>query len=118
MKTIWKFLLCAQAVRAGERQQSGDCSAHSAQAERLNGGMLEERSQLQNKERASRFSGPSLTKIEMEAQLQAITDHRRRRWYGDRSEKIRTYNYKDNRRPSRLNENFSLQQILEGDLTS
>lgn len=36
---------------------------------------------------------------------------------GDRSEKIRTYNFKDNRvTDHRLNQNFSLEQILEGDL--
>ena len=59
-----------------------------------------------------------LYKIEMEAQLQAITDQRRSQvGTGDRSEKIRTYNYKDNRvTDHRLNENFSLQQVLEGDL--
>ena len=36
---------------------------------------------------------------------------------GDRSEKIRTYNYKDNRiTDHRLNENFTLDASLEGDL--
>jgi peptide chain release factor 1 len=35
---------------------------------------------------------------------------------GSRSEKIRTYNYKDNRATDhRLNENFSLNSVLEGD---
>lgn len=78
----------------------------------------EERSQLQNKERAKQILRAKLYKIEMEAQLQAITDQRRSQvGTGDRSEKIRTYNYKDNRvTDHRLNENFSLQQILEGDL--
>ena len=36
---------------------------------------------------------------------------------GGRSEKIRTYNYKDNRvTDHRLNQNFGLNPILEGDL--
>jgi peptide chain release factor 1 len=36
---------------------------------------------------------------------------------GARSEKIRTYNYKDNRvTDHRLNLNFSLNPVLEGDL--
>ena len=36
---------------------------------------------------------------------------------GDRSEKIRTYNFKDNRiTDHRLNENFSLDTALEGNL--
>jgi peptide chain release factor 1 len=78
----------------------------------------EERSQLQNKERAKQILRAKLYKIEMEAQMQAITDHRRSQvGTGDRSEKIRTYNFKDNRvTDHRLNENFSLQQVLEGDL--
>jgi peptide chain release factor 1 len=78
----------------------------------------EERSQLQNKERAKQILRAKLYKIEMEAQLQAITDQRRSQvGTGDRSEKIRTYNFKDNRvTDHRLNENFSLQQVLEGDL--
>ena len=36
---------------------------------------------------------------------------------GSRSEKIRTYNYKDNRATDhRLGENFSLNSVLEGDI--
>ena len=36
---------------------------------------------------------------------------------GSRSEKIRTYNYKDNRATDhRLGQNFSLNTILEGDI--
>ena len=36
---------------------------------------------------------------------------------GERCEKIRTYNYKDNRvTDHRLNQNFSLEPVLEGDL--
>jgi len=78
----------------------------------------EERSQLQNKERAKQILRAKLYKIEMEAQLQAIYDERRAQvGTGDRSEKIRTYNYKDNRvTDHRLNQNFSLEQVLEGDL--
>ncbi len=54
----------------------------------------------------------------MQARQQAIYDERKSQvGTGDRSEKIRTYNYKDNRvTDHRLNENFSLQQVLEGDL--
>jgi peptide chain release factor 1 len=36
---------------------------------------------------------------------------------GSRSEKIRTYNYKDNRvTDHRLNQNFTLTPVLEGDI--
>lgn len=78
----------------------------------------EERSQLQNKERAKQILRAKLYKIEMEAQQKAIMDERRAQvGTGDRSEKIRTYNYKDNRvTDHRLNLNFSLEQFLEGDL--
>lgn len=78
----------------------------------------EERSQLQNKERAKQILRAKLYKIEMEAQMKAITDERRAQvGTGDRSEKIRTYNYKDNRvTDHRINQNFNLPVVLEGDL--
>lgn len=78
----------------------------------------EERSQLQNKERAKQILRAKLYKLELEAQQQAIMDERRSQvGTGDRSEKIRTYNYKDNRvTDHRLNQNFSLEQVLEGEL--
>jgi peptide chain release factor 1 len=78
----------------------------------------EERSQLQNKERAKEILRAKLFKMQIEAQQQAAADHKRSSiGTGDRSEKIRTYNFKDNRLTDhRLNQNFSLQQILEGDL--
>ena len=78
----------------------------------------EERSQLQNKERAKQILRAKLYDREMQARQQAIYDERKAQvGTGDRSEKIRTYNYKDNRLTDhRLNLNFSLQQVLEGDL--
>ncbi len=78
----------------------------------------EERSQLQNKERAKQILRNKLYKQKLEEQQKAIYDQRKMQvGTGDRSEKIRTYNYKDNRLTDhRLNMNFSLQQVLEGDL--
>jgi peptide chain release factor 1 len=78
----------------------------------------EERSQLQNKERAKQILRAKLYKIELEERQKAIYDQRKQQvGTGDRSEKIRTYNYKDNRLTDhRLNMNFSLQQVLEGDI--
>jgi peptide chain release factor 1 len=78
----------------------------------------EERSQLQNKERAKQILRNKLYQLELEARQRAIYDERKAQvGTGDRSEKIRTYNYKDNRLTDhRLNLNFSLQQVLEGDL--
>lgn len=78
----------------------------------------EERSQLQNKERAKQILRNKLYKIKLEEQQKAIYDQRKSQvGTGDRSEKIRTYNYKDNRvTDHRLNLNFSLTKILEGDL--
>lgn len=79
----------------------------------------EERSQLQNKERAKNILRTKLYKIKLEEQQKEIYDQRKSQvGSGDRSEKIRTYNYKDNRvTDHRLGQNFSLQQVLEGDLT-
>jgi peptide chain release factor 1 len=78
----------------------------------------EERSQLQNKERAKQILRAKLYKIEMERQQQELYEQKRAQvGTGDRSEKIRTYNFKDNRcTDHRLNQNFSLTQILEGEL--
>lgn len=78
----------------------------------------EERSQLQNKERAKQILRAKLYKIEMEARQKALAEAKRSQvGTGDRSEKIRTYNFKDNRvTDHRLNCNFSLQQVLEGEL--
>ncbi len=78
----------------------------------------EERSQLQNKERAKQILRAKLFKIETEARQKALADAKRSQvGTGDRSEKIRTYNFKDNRvTDHRLNMNFSLQAVLEGDL--
>lgn len=78
----------------------------------------EERSQLQNKERAKQILRAKLYKLEVEARQKALAEAKRSQvGTGDRSEKIRTYNFKDNRvTDHRLNMNFSLQAILEGDL--
>lgn len=78
----------------------------------------EERSQLQNKERAKQILRAKLYKIEVENRQKALADAKRSQvGTGDRSEKIRTYNFKDNRvTDHRLNMNFPLQAILEGDL--
>lgn len=78
----------------------------------------EERSQLQNKARAMQILRAKLYDIEIQRQQKEIYDKRKVQvGTGDRSEKIRTYNYKDNRiTDHRLNENFSLPQVMEGDL--
>ncbi len=78
----------------------------------------EERSQLQNKERAMQILRAKLYEIKLREQQEAVTSMRRSQvGTGARSEKIRTYNYKDNRATDhRLNQNYGLQQVLEGDL--
>ena len=59
-----------------------------------------------------------MPQIELETRQKAMAEAKRSQvGTGDRSEKIRTYNFKDNRvTDHRLNTNFSLQQVLEGDL--
>lgn len=78
----------------------------------------EERSQLQNKERAMQILRAKLYEMKLREQQEAVTSMRRSQvGTGSRSEKIRTYNYKDNRATDhRLNHNFPLNSILEGNL--
>ena len=56
--------------------------------------------------------------IQLREQQEKITSERRSQvGTGSRSEKIRTYNYKDNRATDhRLGQNFNLSSVLEGDV--
>lgn len=78
----------------------------------------EERSQLQNKERAMQILRAKLYEMKLREQQEAVTSMRRSQvGTGSRSEKIRTYNYKDNRvTDHRLGHNFTLNSVLEGDI--
>jgi peptide chain release factor 1 len=78
----------------------------------------EERSQLQNRERAMQILRAKLYEIKLREQQEAVTSMRRSQvGTGARSEKIRTYNYKDNRvTDHRLGQNFTLNPVLQGDI--
>jgi peptide chain release factor 1 len=78
----------------------------------------EERSQLQNRERAMQILRAKLYEIKLREQQAEVTSMRRSQvGTGERSEKIRTYNYKDNRvTDHRLGQNFTLAPVLEGDI--
>ena len=78
----------------------------------------QERSQLQNRERALEILRAKLLEQEQrEAAARESSDRRAQVGSGDRSEKIRTYNYKDNRTTDhRLGRNFSLDPVLDGQL--
>ncbi len=78
----------------------------------------QERSQLQNRERALEILRAKLLAREQEQAAAAESSARRAQvGSGDRSEKIRTYNYKDNRTTDhRLGRNFSLEPVLDGQL--
>ena len=78
----------------------------------------EERSQLQNRERAMQILRAKLYELKLREQQEAVTSMRRSQvGTGSRSEKIRTYNYKDNRiTDHRLGQNFSLAPVLQGDI--
>src|SRR2546428_9151459 len=60
--------------------------------------MQDEKSQMKNRDKAMRVLRSRLLEMEQEKQHQAIASERRSMvGSGDRSEKIRTYNFKDNR---------------------
>ena len=78
----------------------------------------EERSQLQNKERALQILKAKLYDLEVQKQMQEITDLRRSQvGTGDRSERIRTYNFPQGRLTDhRISHNLSIWPVIEGDL--
>jgi len=79
----------------------------------------DEKSQLQNKERALKILRAKLLEIEQQKQLDEETKMRRSQiGSGDRSERIRTYNYPQSRiTDHRINfTTYRLNEILEGDL--
>jgi len=78
----------------------------------------QERSQLQNRERAMEILRAKLYEIQLdEANKKERSERLLQVGTGDRSEKIRTYNYKDNRvTDHRLGCNFSLEPMLSGQL--
>ncbi|HEY9746821.1 MAG TPA: peptide chain release factor 1 [Oculatellaceae cyanobacterium] len=80
--------------------------------------MTEERSQLQNREKALALLKVKLYDMELQKQQKEITDLRRSQvGTGDRSERIRTYNYPQDRLTDhRIGQNFSLTPVINGEL--
>ncbi|GER24757.1 peptide chain release factor 1 [Striga asiatica] len=78
----------------------------------------EERSQLKNKNRALQLLRAKLYEIKVREQQEQLRNQRRMQvGTGARSEKIRTYNYKDSRvTDHRLKMNFELTSFLDGDI--
>ncbi|KAM2898931.1 hypothetical protein COP2_008416 [Malus domestica] len=78
----------------------------------------EERSQLQNKHRAFQLLRAKLYKIKLREQQELIRNQRKSQvGTGSRAEKIRTYNFKDNRvTDHRLKTNYELTSFLGGDI--
>ncbi len=78
----------------------------------------EERSQLQNRERAMNLLKTKLYDIEVQKQMKEITDLRRSQvGTGDRSERIRTYNFPQGRcTDHRIGQNFNVWTVIEGDI--
>eukprot|EP00635_Sarcinochrysidales_sp_CCMP3193_P012367 CAMPEP_0118897056 /NCGR_PEP_ID=MMETSP1166-20130328/4623_1 /TAXON_ID=1104430 /ORGANISM="Chrysoreinhardia sp, Strain CCMP3193" /LENGTH=369 /DNA_ID=CAMNT_0006836121 /DNA_START=125 /DNA_END=1234 /DNA_ORIENTATION=+ len=77
----------------------------------------QERSQLKNKDLAMRLLRNKLYEIAQRERASEIRDQRLMQvGTGSRSEKIRTYNWKDSRcTDHRLNQNFPLDKVLSGD---
>jgi peptide chain release factor 1 len=81
--------------------------------------MQDEKSQLQNKQKAMRVLRARLLELERERQEQELSETRRSQiGRGERAEKIRTYNYPDNRvSDHRVSLTIKrLDRIVEGDL--
>jgi peptide chain release factor 1 len=81
--------------------------------------MQDEKSQIKNKEKAMRVLRSRLLEVERQRQQDAISAERRSQvGSGDRSEKIRTYNFKENRiTDHRIGfTSHQLDLIMEGDL--
>jgi peptide chain release factor 1 len=79
----------------------------------------DEKSQLQNKEKAMRILRARLYQMELERQQSVLAGARRSQvGSGERSEKIRTYNFKENRvTDHRIGLTLKrLEQVLDGDL--
>ena len=78
----------------------------------------EERSQLQNKERAMQILKAKLYDLEVQKQTKEITDLRRSQvGSGDRSERIRTYNFAQGRLTDyRIGQNLNVWTVIDGDL--
>lgn len=78
----------------------------------------EERSQLQNREKAMKMLKAKLYEAEMQRKEAEERSKRKSQvGTGGREEKIRTYNYKDDRvSEHRINQNFPLRKVIEGDL--
>merc|ERR1712087_666193 len=78
--------------------------------------VTQERSQLKNKELALSMLRAKLYAMQIEAQAAELASQRKMQvGTGARSEKIRTYNYKDSRcTDHRLSSNFALDGVLSG----
>jgi len=81
----------------------------------------DERSQLKNREKAMKVLRSRIYELELEKQQQEISSARKSMVKsGDRSEKIRTYNFPQNRvtdhRLEGENKNYSLREVIEGNL--
>ncbi|KAH7435588.1 hypothetical protein KP509_06G071000 [Ceratopteris richardii] len=78
----------------------------------------EERTQLKNKTRAFQLLRAKLFEIKMREQQESVSSRRKSQvGTGARSEKIRTYNYKDNRvSDHRTKQNFDLSSFLTGEI--
>ena len=108
---------------SGPGGQSVNTTDSAVRVTHLPTGMIvscqDEKSQLQNKEKALRILRARLKEIEEQKQISKQVENRRMQiGSGDRSERIRTYNYPQGRvTDHRINLTlYKLDEILEGDI--